>query len=57
MPNEPTPLRIPFADVAPALAGYTSDVLFGVVWELDVMLFSKPVKSFWAVLKSFCKYE
>ena len=33
MPNEPTPLRIPFADVAPALAGYTSDVLFGDVWE------------------------
>ena len=33
MPDEPTPLRIPFADVAPALAGYTSDVLFGDVWE------------------------
>ena len=33
MPDEPTPLRIPFDDIAPALAGYTSDVLFGDVWE------------------------
>ena len=33
MPEKPAPLRIPFADVAPALAGYTADVLFGEVWE------------------------
>ncbi len=25
--------RSPFADVAPALAGYTDDVLFGDVWK------------------------
>ena len=32
MPDQPSPPRIPFADIAPALAGYTSDVLFGDVW-------------------------
>src|SRR5438552_17202065 len=33
MPDEPTPARAPFADIAPALAGYTDTVLFGDVWE------------------------
>jgi 4-carboxymuconolactone decarboxylase len=33
MPVEPTPARGPFADVAPALQGYTDTVLFGDVWE------------------------
>src|SRR5438093_13117250 len=33
MPDQPTPARGPFADIAPALAGYTDTVLFGDVWE------------------------
>src|SRR5918911_3103306 len=33
MPNEPTPARGPFADIVPALQGYTDTVLFGDVWE------------------------
>ena len=34
MPDEPAPKRVaPFADVAPALAGYTDAILFGEVWE------------------------
>jgi 4-carboxymuconolactone decarboxylase len=33
MPDEPTPARGPFADIAPALQGYTNTVLFGDVWE------------------------
>jgi 4-carboxymuconolactone decarboxylase len=33
MPVDPTPARGPFADVAPALQGYTDTVLFGDVWE------------------------
>ena len=33
MPDEPTPTRGPFADIAPALQGYTDTVLFGNVWE------------------------
>jgi 4-carboxymuconolactone decarboxylase len=35
MPEEPTPAaaRGPFADIAPALQGYTDTVLFGDVWE------------------------
>ncbi len=33
MPDEPTPVRGPFADIAPALQGYTDTVLFGDVWE------------------------
>ena len=33
MPDQPTPSRAPFADIAPALAGYTDTVLFGDVWE------------------------
>jgi 4-carboxymuconolactone decarboxylase len=32
MPDDPRP-RAPFADVAPALAAYTDDILFGEVWE------------------------
>jgi 4-carboxymuconolactone decarboxylase len=32
MSDSPKP-RAPFADVAPALAAYTDDVLFGDVWE------------------------
>jgi 4-carboxymuconolactone decarboxylase len=33
MSDQPPPFRSPFADVAPALAGYTDDVLFGDVWK------------------------
>src|ERR671932_1715917 len=33
MPDEPLPAGGPFADIAPALQGYTDDVLFGDVWE------------------------
>jgi 4-carboxymuconolactone decarboxylase len=33
MTDQPPPFRSPFADVAPALAGYTDDVLFGDVWK------------------------
>src|ERR671935_1416427 len=33
MPDAPTPARGPFADIAPALQGYTDTVLFGDVWE------------------------
>ena len=37
MSNEPAPApapaRRPFADIAPALQGYTDTVLFGDVWE------------------------
>ena len=35
MPDEPAPApaRRPFADIAPALQGYTDEVLFGDVWE------------------------
>jgi 4-carboxymuconolactone decarboxylase len=33
MPNEPVTPRNPFADIAPALAHYTDDVLFGEVWK------------------------
>src|SRR5687767_15774316 len=33
MPDAPPPARGPFADIAPALQGYTDDVLFGDVWE------------------------
>jgi 4-carboxymuconolactone decarboxylase len=31
--DQPAPFRSPFADVAPALARYTDDVLFGDVWK------------------------
>lgn len=30
-----TPRKSPFADIAPALAGYTDEVLFGDVWKRD----------------------
>ena len=34
MPDDPsTPHRSPFADIAPALARYTDDVLFGDAWK------------------------
>ncbi|HWE99047.1 MAG TPA: carboxymuconolactone decarboxylase family protein [Caulobacteraceae bacterium] len=33
MSDQPPPFRSPFADVAPALARYTDDVLFGDVWK------------------------
>ncbi len=33
MANEPAKRRSPFADIAPALATYTDDVLFGDVWK------------------------
>ncbi len=33
MSEKPTAPRNPFADIAPALARYTDDVLFGDVWE------------------------
>lgn len=33
MSHQRTPSRSPFGDVAPALAGYTDDVLFGEVWK------------------------
>ena len=32
-PDEPVPAPGPFADLAPALQGYTDTVLFGDVWE------------------------
>ena len=33
MLDEPAPAGGPFADIAPALQGYTDAVLFGDVWE------------------------
>jgi 4-carboxymuconolactone decarboxylase len=33
MPDKPSPPRNPLGDVAPALAAYTDEVLFGDVWE------------------------
>jgi 4-carboxymuconolactone decarboxylase len=33
MTDAPAPRRSPFADIAPALAKYTDDVLFGDVWK------------------------
>jgi 4-carboxymuconolactone decarboxylase len=33
MSPQPAPFRSPFGDVAPALARYTDDVLFGDVWK------------------------
>src|SRR5687768_9431980 len=33
MSDEPAPAGGPFADIAPALQGYTDAVLFGDVWE------------------------
>ena len=33
MSDQPTPRQGPFADIAPALAHYTDQVLFGDVWE------------------------
>ncbi len=33
MPTEPTAARASFGDIAPALAQYTDQVLFGDVWE------------------------
>jgi 4-carboxymuconolactone decarboxylase len=33
MPDELTPARRAFGDIAPALADYTDTVLFGDVWE------------------------
>jgi 4-carboxymuconolactone decarboxylase len=33
MSKHPTPARQAFGDIAPALADYTDDVLFGDVWE------------------------
>ena len=33
MADKPTAARPPFADIAPAFAKYTNEVLFGDVWE------------------------
>jgi 4-carboxymuconolactone decarboxylase len=33
MTDEPKPFRSPFGDIAPALAAYTDEVLFGHVWK------------------------
>ena len=33
MAGEPAPARLPYADIAPALAEYTERVLFGDVWK------------------------
>jgi hypothetical protein len=33
MSDQPAPFRSPFADVAPAFAGYTDDVRFEDVWK------------------------
>jgi 4-carboxymuconolactone decarboxylase len=33
MNDKPSAHRSPFGDIAPALAGYTDDVLFGDVWK------------------------
>ena len=33
MTEKPTAARAAFGDIAPALAGYTDEVLFGEVWE------------------------
>lgn len=35
MTDTPTPPRGPFADIAPALAAYTDEVLFGDVWKRE----------------------
>jgi 4-carboxymuconolactone decarboxylase len=32
-PQKQSPVRAPFGDIAPALARYTDDVLFGDVWK------------------------
>jgi 4-carboxymuconolactone decarboxylase len=32
-PNQPTSARKLFGDIAPALAAYTDDILFGEVWR------------------------
>lgn len=37
MANQPSRHRSPFADIAPALATYTDDVLFGDVWKRPVL--------------------
>ncbi|MGH8117302.1 MAG: carboxymuconolactone decarboxylase family protein [Rhodanobacteraceae bacterium] len=37
MANETTAPRNPFADIAPALADYTDNVLFGDVWKRTQM--------------------
>jgi len=31
--SDPPPIRAPFGDIAPALAAYTDEVLFGDVWR------------------------
>jgi len=33
MPDQRTPARQSFGDIAPALAGYTDEVLFGDLWK------------------------
>lgn len=33
MSNQPSPARLAYGDVAPALADYTDNVLFGDLWE------------------------
>jgi 4-carboxymuconolactone decarboxylase len=33
MSDKPTRFHSPFGDIAPALAGYTDEVLFGDVWK------------------------
>ena len=33
MSDKPAPFRSPFGDVAPALASFTDEVLFGDVWK------------------------
>ncbi len=33
MPDEPKPALNPYAEIAPALGKYTTDVLFGDVWK------------------------
>lgn len=33
MSNQPSVPRNPFADIAPALAGYTDNILFGDMWK------------------------
>jgi 4-carboxymuconolactone decarboxylase len=37
MPAAPAKSPSPFADIAPALAGYTDEVLFGDVWKRSAL--------------------
>jgi 4-carboxymuconolactone decarboxylase len=52
MSDNPTPARRAFGDIAPALADYTDNVLFGDVWERPEL--SKRDRSLITVATLFC---